>query len=66
MVCEGQQLEALLSTGDFVALPLGSPPSDPSQVTVFDYWLRSLQDLSLSPPFIATGLTVQPAAVAAQ
>lgn len=33
MVCEGSQLEALLISGDFIALPLGSRPSQTNQVS---------------------------------
>ena len=33
MVCEGSQLEALLTSGDFIALPLGSRPNQTSQVS---------------------------------
>ena len=32
-VCEGSQLEALLTSGDFIALPLGLRPSQTSQVS---------------------------------
>ena len=33
MVCEGSQLETLLTSGDFIALPLGSRPYQTSQVS---------------------------------
>lgn len=34
MVCEDSQLEVLLTSGDFIALPLGSRPYQTSQVSL--------------------------------